>query len=56
MTLPLETPLPELSDAELRRFGRHLILPEFGLEGQRRLKAGSVLLIGAGGLGCPAAL
>jgi adenylyltransferase/sulfurtransferase len=47
---------PELSDAEIRRFGRHLILPEFGIEGQRRLKAGSVLLIGAGGLGCPAAL
>ncbi|MDJ0389863.1 molybdopterin-synthase adenylyltransferase MoeB [Roseomonas sp. E05] len=51
-----EMPLPELTEAELRRFGRHLILPEFGLEGQRRLKAGSVLLIGAGGLGCPTAL
>ena len=50
------SPLPDLSEAELRRFGRHLILPEFGLEGQRRLKAGSVLLIGAGGLGCPTAL
>lgn len=47
---------PGLSDAELRRFGRHLILPEFGLEGQRRLKAGSVLLVGTGGLGSPAAL
>lgn len=47
---------PELNDAEIRRFGRHLIMPEFGIEGQRRLKAGSVLLIGAGGLGCPAAL
>jgi adenylyltransferase/sulfurtransferase len=46
----------ELSDAELRRFGRHLILPEFGIEGQRKLKAGSVLLIGAGGLGSPVAL
>lgn len=51
-----EPPLPELSPAELRRFGRHLILPEFGIEGQRRLKAGSVLLIGAGGLGSPTAL
>jgi adenylyltransferase/sulfurtransferase len=45
-----------LSDSELRRFGRHLILPEFGIEGQRRLKAGKVLLIGTGGLGSPAAL
>ncbi|WP_160937023.1 molybdopterin-synthase adenylyltransferase MoeB [Teichococcus coralli] len=51
-----ETTLPQLSDGELRRFGRHLILPEFGLEGQRRLKAGSVLLVGTGGLGCPTAL
>ncbi len=48
--------MPELSPTELRRFGRHLILPEFGLERQRRLKAGSVLLIGAGGLGSPIAL
>jgi adenylyltransferase/sulfurtransferase len=45
-----------LSDTETRRFGRHLILPELGLEGQLRLKAGKVLLIGAGGLGSPAAL
>lgn len=45
-----------LSDAEIRRFGRHLILPEFGIEGQRRLKAGKVLLIGTGGLGSPTAL
>lgn len=50
------TPLPELTLEELRRFGRHIILPEFGLEGQRLLKAGSVLLIGLGGLGSPAAL
>lgn len=48
--------LPELSSGELRRFGRHLILPEFALEGQRRLKAGSVLLIGLGGLGSPTSL
>jgi adenylyltransferase/sulfurtransferase len=46
----------EFSDAEIRRFGRHLILPEFGIEGQRKLKAGSVLLIGTGGLGSPTAL
>jgi molybdopterin/thiamine biosynthesis adenylyltransferase/rhodanese-related sulfurtransferase len=49
-------PAASLSEAELRRFGRHLVLPEFGIEGQRRLKAGSVLLIGLGGLGSPAAL
>jgi adenylyltransferase/sulfurtransferase len=47
---------PMLTDDELRRFGRHLVLPEFGIEGQLRLKAGSVLLIGLGGLGSPAAL
>jgi len=50
------TPLPDLSPGELRRFGRHLVLPEFGLEAQRRLKAGSVLLIGLGGLGSPSSL
>jgi sulfur-carrier protein adenylyltransferase/sulfurtransferase len=45
-----------LSNEEIRRYSRHLILPEFGMEGQRRLKEGSVLLIGAGGLGSPLAL
>jgi molybdopterin/thiamine biosynthesis adenylyltransferase/rhodanese-related sulfurtransferase len=45
-----------LSNEEIRRYSRHLILPEFGMEGQRRLKTGSVLLIGAGGLGSPLAL
>lgn len=45
-----------LSAEELERYGRHLTLPEVGLEGQRRLKAASVLLVGAGGLGSPAAL
>ena len=49
-------PLPELTSGELRRFGRHLVMPEFGIEAQRRLKAGSVLLIGLGGLGSPASL
>ena len=48
--------LPALSSAELRRFGRHLILPEFGLVAQQRLKAGSVLLVGLGGLGSPSSL
>ncbi len=52
----MNAPLPELTPDELRRYGRHLVLPEVGLEGQRRLKAGSVLVVGAGGLGSPAAL
>ena len=48
--------LPPLADQELLRYSRHLILPEVGLIGQRRLKASSVLLVGAGGLGSPLAL
>jgi sulfur-carrier protein adenylyltransferase/sulfurtransferase len=43
----------QLSAGELARYARHLSIPEFGIEGQRRLKAGSVLCIGAGGLGSP---
>jgi adenylyltransferase/sulfurtransferase len=42
-----------LSPEELRRYDRHLIMPEIGVQGQERLKAASVLLIGAGGLGAP---
>jgi adenylyltransferase/sulfurtransferase len=45
-----------LSPNELTRYSRHLILPEVGVDGQKRLKAASVLLIGAGGLGSPLAL
>jgi adenylyltransferase/sulfurtransferase len=45
-----------LSPDERRRYDRHLILPEFGEEGQRRLRQGRVLIVGAGGLGSPAAL
>lgn len=45
-----------LSREEMRRYGRHLIMPEFGLEGQRKLKDSSVLIIGAGGLGSPSSL
>src|SRR5258708_3713226 len=45
-----------LSQAELLRYSRHLVLPEVGLEGQRRLKGASVLVVGAGGLGSPSAL
>src|SRR5437660_6277969 len=42
-----------LSPPEVQRYSRHLIMPEVGVEGQKRLKAASVLLIGAGGLGAP---
>jgi adenylyltransferase/sulfurtransferase len=48
--------LPSLSREELLRYSRHLILPDVGLEGQQKLKAARVLLVGAGGLGSPAAL
>jgi len=49
-------PAPDLSQDEIKRYSRHLIMPEVGMDGQRRLKAGSVLCIGAGGLGSPAAM
>ena len=45
--------LPSLSNEEIARYGRHLSLPEVGVDGQRRLKAASVLMIGTGGLGAP---
>jgi molybdopterin/thiamine biosynthesis adenylyltransferase/rhodanese-related sulfurtransferase/molybdopterin converting factor small subunit len=45
--------LPSLSNEEIARYSRHLIMPEVGLNGQRRLKAASVLMIGTGGLGAP---
>jgi molybdopterin/thiamine biosynthesis adenylyltransferase/rhodanese-related sulfurtransferase/molybdopterin converting factor small subunit len=45
--------LPSLSNDEIARYSRHLIMPEVGLEGQKRLKAASVLMIGTGGLGAP---
>ena len=51
-----EATTPELTNAEVQRYSRHLILPEVGIDGQRRLKAGRVLCVGAGGLGSPAAL
>jgi len=53
-TLPIE--LPELTTDELSRYSRHLILPEVGEEGQRKLKAARVLCVGTGGLGSPLAL
>ncbi len=49
-------PLPELSNEEVARYSRHLILPEVGLEGQKKLKAARVLMIGTGGLGSPLGL
>jgi sulfur-carrier protein adenylyltransferase/sulfurtransferase len=48
--------LPELSNDEILRYSRHLIIPDVGVTGQRRIKAARVLLVGAGGLGSPAAL
>ncbi len=45
--------LPELSNDEIARYSRHLILEEVGMDGQRKLKAGRVLCIGTGGLGSP---
>jgi len=53
-TLPIE--LPELTQDDLSRYSRHLILPEVGVEGQRKLKAARVLCVGTGGLGSPLAL
>ncbi len=54
-TLP-ETELPTLTNEEISRYSRHLILPEVGMEGQQRLKAAKVLCVGTGGLGAPLAL
>jgi molybdopterin/thiamine biosynthesis adenylyltransferase len=48
--------LPELSHSEILRYSRHLLIPEVGLAGQKKLKAASVLVIGTGGLGSPVAL
>jgi sulfur-carrier protein adenylyltransferase/sulfurtransferase len=48
--------LPTLSHEEILRYSRHLLIPEVGLDGQRKLKAAAVLVIGTGGLGSPVAL
>jgi adenylyltransferase/sulfurtransferase len=48
--------LNELSNAEISRYSRHLLLPEIGLAGQKRLRAAKVLIVGTGGLGAPLAL
>ena len=54
-TLP-ETQLPKLTNDEISRYSRHLILPEVGMEGQQKLKVAKVLCVGTGGLGAPLAL
>jgi adenylyltransferase/sulfurtransferase len=48
--------LPELSEEETLRYGRHLVIPDLGLTGQRRLKDARILMVGAGGLGSPVGL
>src|SRR5664280_32759 len=54
--ISLSTRFMELNNDEIRRYSRHLILPEVGLAGQKKIKATSVLCIGAGGLGSPIAM
>jgi adenylyltransferase/sulfurtransferase len=53
---PVAETLPQLTQEEILRFSRHLILPEVGKEGQQRLKGSRVALVGTGGLGSPASL
>ena len=48
--------MDELSREEILRYSRHLMIPEVGLEGQRKLHAASVLVVGTGGLGSPVSL
>ncbi len=55
-TLEPVTELPRLTNEEVARYSRHLILPEVGYEGQQKLKAAKVLCVGTGGLGAPLAL
>ena len=54
--LPIVDPSEELSTDEISRYSRHLLIPDVGLEGQKRLKNSKVLVIGAGGLGSPVLL
>jgi len=56
MTASPQKPVPPFSHEELIRYSRHLVLPQVGMEGQERLKGARVLVVGAGGLGSPAAL
>jgi molybdopterin/thiamine biosynthesis adenylyltransferase/rhodanese-related sulfurtransferase len=55
-TVTTPSTLPTLSNEEVLRYSRHLIMPEVGMEGQQKLKAAKVLCIGAGGLGSPLAM
>ncbi|MCY4076274.1 MAG: molybdopterin-synthase adenylyltransferase MoeB [Acidobacteria bacterium] len=54
--MTVAAPAPALSNQEVARYSRHLIMPEVGMDGQLKLKAASVLCIGAGGLGSPVAM
>jgi sulfur-carrier protein adenylyltransferase/sulfurtransferase len=53
---PLVAPAADLTVDEVKRYSRHLIIPEIGMTGQKRLKNAKVLCVGAGGLGSPALL
>eukprot|EP00629_Pelagomonadales_sp_RCC1024_P015396 CAMPEP_0119283254 /NCGR_PEP_ID=MMETSP1329-20130426/28189_1 /TAXON_ID=114041 /ORGANISM="Genus nov. species nov., Strain RCC1024" /LENGTH=354 /DNA_ID=CAMNT_0007283923 /DNA_START=208 /DNA_END=1269 /DNA_ORIENTATION=- len=53
---PVAAPTSELTDAEIERYSRHLILEDVGVAGQRKLKSAKVCVVGAGGLGSPALL
>src|ERR1051325_10531535 len=53
---PLVEPAAELTKDEVARYSRHLIIPDVGVDGQKRLKNAKVLVVGAGGLGSPALL
>jgi sulfur-carrier protein adenylyltransferase/sulfurtransferase len=53
---PLVSPAGNLTVDEVRRYSRHLIIPDVGMTGQRRLKSSRVLAVGAGGLGSPTLL
>ncbi len=55
-TLGVNAPATSLSNEEILRYSRHLIMPEVGMEGQLKLKNAKVLLIGTGGLGAPLGL
>ena len=52
----VDAELPELTREEFQRYSRHLIMPEVGVDGQRKLKAARILCVGAGGLGAPATM
>lgn len=56
MATMIDTATVALSNEEIERYSRHLIIPEIGIEGQRKLKAAKVLCVGAGGLGAPLAM